>query len=232
MSTRFRTSCSSLAATPTTRAHAMCCGHRDRTANTIMRRHAIAAGLVGLLTANHVAANPFDDLTKNGDACFHRSYDAAHLAKNPRQLTTSMTVWVTTIDSMRSGNVGLGVTRRGETAPLFLAAGCDWGDDQSWMKSYQKKGGAGCVTLAVPDVFRDVSSAEEGGGVVLDPAPGGKTMLVHMDDRQSMVRRANRGRKISVLFGADDRVFMLRRADSKQCESVKDAVTTLEPKER
>jgi len=197
-----------------------------------MRSRVVAAGFFGLLATVPSAANPFDDLIKGGDACFHRSYDAAHLAKNPRQLTTSMTVWVTAVDVMRSGNVGLAVTRRGEPQPLFLAAGCDWGDDQSWMKSYKKKGGAGCVTLAVPDVFRDVSSAEEGGGVLLDPAADGKTMLVHMGDRQTMIRRANRARKISVLFGPDDRVFMLRRADSKLCESIKDAVTTLEPKER
>ena len=64
-------------------------------------------------------------------------------------------------------------------------------------------------------MFRDVSSAEEGGGVVLDPAADGKTMMVHLDDGQVMVKRANRGRKISVKFGADDRVFLLRRTDAK-----------------
>ena len=44
-----------------------------------------------------------------------------------------------------------------------------------------------------------------------------------------MVKRANRGRKISVELGDDDRVFLLRRTDVKECESVKDAVTTPEP---
>jgi hypothetical protein len=159
---------------------------------------------------------------------FRRDYDAAHLQKNPRQQATSMVVWLAGRPSGHSGNVGLAATRRGDPQPLFLAGSCDWGDDQSWMKSYKKKGGAGCVTLAVPDVFES-SSAEEGGGVILDPTADGKTLMVHVDDIQSMVTRADRGRKITVKFGADDRVFMLRRTDAKACDFVKDAVTTPEP---
>jgi hypothetical protein len=189
-----------------------------------------------LLAASVVsaAADPFGDLTKTG-ACFHRAYDAAHLKKNPRQLTTTMTVWIKSeAEDGRAGigNFGLSVTRRGDSVPLFMSGGCQWGEDHSWMPSYKKKGGAGCVTSAVPDVFPDVSSAEEGGGVVFDPVPGGQTLMVHMDDSQSMVRRADRARKISVRFGPDDRVFLLRRADAQACAAVKDAITTMEPRKR
>ena len=137
------------------------------------------------------AANPFDDLTKDGnDACFQRVYDAAHLKKNPRQQSTSMTVWIAgKPDAMPSGNTGLALTRRGDPQPLFLAGGCEWGNfngPPDWMPSFTKKVGAGCVTLAVPDVFVDVSSAEEGGSVLLDPATDGRR------PDQSMSTRANR----------------------------------------
>jgi hypothetical protein len=44
-----------------------------------------------------------------------------------------------------------------------------------------------------------------------------------------MVKRANRRTQISVRFGADDRVFMLRRTDMKACAEVENAVTEPEP---
>ena len=84
------------------------------------------------------------------------------------------------------------------------------------------------MTLAVPDVFPNVSSAEEGGGIILDPAPDGRTMMVHLDDAQVMVKRARRGDAMNIKLGADDRVFRLARTDLLTCDFVKDAVTTME----
>lgn len=197
-----------------------------------MRVPLIAATLIAATLAP-ADANPFSDLAKSG-ACFHRVYDEWRLKNNPRQQTTAMTLWIkgdAEEGRAGSGNMGLSVMRRGDPAPLFLSGGCEWGKDQSWMSTFRKKkGAAGCITSAVPDVFPDVSSAEEGGGIVLDPEPDGRTLMVHLDDSQSMVRRDDRGRKIAVRFGADDRVFLLRRADAKVCAAVKDAVTTPEPR--
>ena len=182
--------------------------------------------------SSQALANPFDDLTKGGgDVCFRRVYDAAHLAKNPRQQTTSMTLWITGALN-GTGNVGLALTRRRDPVPVYLAASCEWAEykprEKSWMKTYNKPAGAGCVTLAVPDVS-EVSSAEEGNGALLDPAPDGKTVTVYLNDPQIMVKRANRGRKISVELGADDLIFLLRRTGLKDCAAAKDAVTTPEP---
>ncbi len=192
-----------------------------------MNARTIAAVLI-VLASPGAAADPFSDLIKDGkDVCFRRVYDAAHLKKNPRQQTTSMVVWLTGRTG-RVGNFGLAVTRRGDPQAMFLTGDCSWEvyrDGRSWMTTYRKKAGAGCITLAVPDVFES-SSAEEGGGVILDPSPDGRTMMVHLDDIQSLVKRANRGAKISVTFGADDRAFLLRRAAVKDCEFVKEAVTT------
>ena len=65
--------------------------------------------------------------------------------------------------------------------------------------------------------------------MILDPAADGKTMMVHLDGRQSMVKRADREDEISVKLGAADRVFLVRRVDAKACDFLKEALTTLEP---
>lgn len=201
-----------------------------------MRRSGPAiVALVLLASSPFVAANPFDGLTRSTDeVCFRRIYDAAHLRKNPQQRTTAMTVWIRK-PGKGSANVGLGVMRRGQADPLFLSAACEWQSfapsGADWMKSYRKPAGAGCITLAVPDVFPD-SSAEEGGAVVIDPAADGRTLTVNVDETQSLVRRAARGDKVMTAFGRSDRVFMLRRTGIGGCEAVRDALTAPEPRAR
>ena len=44
-----------------------------------------------------------------------------------------------------------------------------------------------------------------------------------------MVKRATRGKQEYLHFGADDRVFLLRRTDIKNCAAVENAVTEPEP---
>jgi hypothetical protein len=192
----------------------------------------IAALLLLALSSQDAPADPFGDLTRGGnDACFRRNYDAAHLRRHPRQQVVAMTVWVRGDIRQAGTNVGLAAVRRGEPRPLFVAAACEWEvykDGRSWMEMYKKTSGAGCVTLAVPDVF-DSSSAEEGGGVILDPSADGLRLMVYLDEYQKMVRRAERGRKIAVELGRDDRVFRLRRIDARSCDFIKDALTTPEP---
>ena len=179
-------------------------------------------------------ADPLSDLTKDGSAaCFRRDYGAAHLRKNPRQQTTSMTVWLAgKDDAMPSGNTGLALTRRGDPQPLFLAGACEWDNFKGppdWMPSFTKKVGAGCIILEIPDVFPESSSAKEGSPVILDPSADGKTMIVHLDDSPSLVKRAQRWKVVPLKLGRDDRVFLLRRTDVRDCDFVKEAVTMPEP---
>jgi hypothetical protein len=197
----------------------------------------IASALVAVVLVPAAAsADPFSDLTKDDNgACFSRVYDASHLKKNPRQQTTSMTVWIAGKDDMKSGNTGLALTRRNDAQPLFLSGACEWDNFKSppeWMPSFTKKVGAGCITLAVPDVFPDASSAKEGGPVILDPSADGKTLIVHLDDGPSLVTRAQRWKVVPLKLSRDDRVFLLRRTAVKDCDFVKEAVTTPEPKTR
>ena len=81
---------------------------------------------------------------------------------------------------------------------------------------------------ARPDVF-DAVSAQEGGDLILDRGKDRDTLMVYLDDSLIMVKRANRGKLIGMKFGADDRVFLLRRTDMKDCAAVEEAVTTPEP---
>lgn len=200
-----------------------------------MRRALIASLLpIVALAAPASAENPFDALIEGGkEACFRRVYDEAHLKNNPRQQVTTMTVWmVGKLDVMQSGNTGLALTLRGRPEALFLQADCQWDtleNTSDWMPTFKKEKGAGCVTLAVPDVFIGVSSAEEGAPVILDPSADGKTLMVHLGSSPSLVTRAKRWEVVDVTLGPDDRVFKLHRAELPHCAFIKDALTTLEP---
>jgi hypothetical protein len=190
-------------------------------------------------------ASPLDDLIAPkpaASACFTRVYDAGHLRKNPKQTTTSMTVWLAynrTIGDppvLNPPDMGISISRRGDARPLFAYGGCYWDEgvnrtvqDRTMIKNFKKTVGISCMMLARPDVF-DVSSAEEGGYLILDPGKDKDTLLVYLDTGLSMVRRADRAKQIDVNFGVEDRVFMLHRSAAKDCAAVEDAVTTPEPK--
>jgi hypothetical protein len=196
-----------------------------------------------LALAPAFAETPLDDLIKpevNSAACFTRVYDAAHLQAHPKQKITSMTVW------MKYENLGgtapvvalaisLAVKQRGDPAAMYSQGACDYQktanrdtSDNVLIKTYPKEAGFVCMQSARPDVF-DAVSAEEGGDLILDRGKDRDTLMVYLDESLTMVKRANRGKLIDVKFGADDRVFLLRRIDVKNCAAVEEAVTTPEP---
>jgi hypothetical protein len=200
--------------------------------------------MAGLLAVASAAATPLDDLiapTPGYSACFSRVYDAGHLRKNPKQTTTSIAVWLSYGRANGDPPVllppGLGITisRRGDSEPLFAQGGCDWDEgvnrdvqNRPLIKNFKKAVGISCTMLARPDVF-DVSSAEEGGLMILDRGKDKDTLMVYLDDGLAMVKRADRAKDTFIKFGADDRVFVLHRSDAKDCAGVVDAMTTPEP---
>src|SRR5262245_30214858 len=122
-----------------------------------------------------LAATPLDDLitpVANTRACFSRVYDAAHLRQHPRQTTTAITVWLR-YETMSGGapgfalNLGLAISRRGDSLPYFAQGECFWDaranrdtSGQRMIKLLNKDEAAVCTMSAQPDVF-EVSSAEE-----------------------------------------------------------------------
>jgi hypothetical protein len=209
-----------------------------------LRLQAIAVLVTSLLVLSPAfAETPLDDLIKpelNSAACFTRVYDAAHLQAHPKQKTTAMTVW------MKYENMGgdppvmalavsLAIKQRGDPAAMYSQGGCDYQktgnrdtSDNVLIKTYPKEAGFICMQSARPDVFDSVS-AQEGGDLIIDRGKAPDTLMVYLDDSLTMVKRANRGKLIGMKFGPDDRVFMLRRTNMKDCATVEEAVTKPEP---
>lgn len=203
---------------------------------------ALLACLVGHI-ASPVRATPLDDLIepeKDRTACFTRVYDAAHLRKHPKQKITAMRVWLK-YEQMSGGveglalDMGIGILQRGDPTPLFAQGDCIWDEranvntsDRRMIKELNKDAAVVCMISAQPDVF-EATSAEEGGAVLMDRGKDNDTLLVYLDDSMTMVKRADRRKHRFIKFGTDDRVFMLRRTDLKDCAAVEDAVTTPEP---
>ena len=190
------------------------------------------------------AETPLDDLIKpelNSAACFTRVYDAAHLQAHPKQKITSMMVWMKYQNlggavPVMALSIAIAAKQRGDPAVMYSQGGCDYQEtanrstsDNVLIKAYPKEAGFVCMQSARPDVFEAVS-AQEGGDLILDRGKDRDTLMVYLDDSLIMVKRANRSKLIGVKFGADDRVFMLRRADMKNCAAVAEAVTTPEPR--
>ena len=206
-------------------------------------RTGFAVALITLACSPTWAANPLDDLIKpqvGASACFSRVYDAAHLRAHPRQKTTAMTVWLKYRPPLSGGSgvilsVALAITQRGDPAPLYSQGGCGWDEranrdtsNHRLIKTYPKGAGTVCMQSARPDVF-DAVSAEEGGDLILDRGRDRDTLMVYLDDGLTMVKRADRGNQRGIEFGAEDRVFLLRRTGIKDCASVEEAVTAPEP---
>jgi hypothetical protein len=206
-----------------------------------LRSGLIAASIALAMPAK--AATPLDALIRpvaDASACFSRVYNAAHLRQHPRQTTTAMTIWLR-YEPMQGGapglalDLGIAIHRRGDPLPYFAQGDCVWDaranrntSDQRMVKSLNKDEAAVCMMSAQPDVF-EATSAEEGGFLLLDRGKDRDTLMVYLDDGLTMVKRATRGSHEHVRFGTDDRVFLLRRTDIKNCAAVENAVTEPEP---
>jgi hypothetical protein len=201
----------------------------------------VCAATAGL-TAGTARAEPLDDLLprKSGaSACFVRAYDEAHLRQHPRQKTTFIAAWMKYEKLQGADRIALGfslaVRRHGEQEALFSQGGCEWNatanrdtSNNRLIATFPKDEGAVCLQSARPDVFEAVS-AEEGGNLILDRGKDKSTLMVYLDDSLTMVKRANRGRQLHITFDKDDRVFMLRRANAKDCAFIEEAVNAPEP---
>ena len=203
----------------------------------------ILASPAPLIASAALAATPLDDLIEPAagqSACFTRVYDGDHLRRNPQQRTAAITVWLS-YEQMGGSppgiglGLGLGISRRGDPTPLFAQGGCNWDEranrntsDQRLINRFKKDAGTICIMSAEPDVF-EATSAQEGGHLIFDRGQDRDTLMLYLDDRLTMVKRTNRSRQLDTRFGPDDRVFLLRRSDSKACAVVENAVTEPEP---
>jgi len=147
--------------------------------------------------------------------CFRRDYSAKHLAQHPRQTTKSILL------AFQQGFIDIVVTPR-QGAPKTISAGCDWsqnaGIDTSGHKmiaAFNKPGGFDCMVVVG-------SSAEERGYGLIDPAPDAQSLTLYLRSPIGAVSGGpDNAKDVDLTLGPQDRTFVLKRIDAKDCESFK-----------
>jgi len=206
-----------------------------------MKHRVVPSIAVCLAALSQAQAAPLDDIVPRragATACFTRTFDDAHLRQHPRQKVTFIAAWMK-YEKLKAGdglalNFALAIRRRGEREALFSQGSCEWQasanrdtSNNRLIATYPKDEGGICLQSARPDVF-DAVSAQEGGNLILDRGDK-NTLMVYTDESLTMVKRANRGRQLYIVFDKDDRVFQLRRGGAKDCAFIEEAVTAPEP---
>jgi hypothetical protein len=139
-----------------------------------------------------------------GKPCYARQYNAAHLAKNPKQRVGAIELDFQpanpsgVLNTAKGFDLGVGVRRRG-SAEWFTNSGF-------------------CTAQA--DRF-DCGLEGDGGQFQLRPASGGRLRLELTRDTMGF-----EGAKSVFEFGgklSDDNVFLLSRADRKVCDAARPA---------
>lgn len=172
-----------------------------------------------------LAQSPERFLPGKGDAplCYARTYDAAHLAKQPAQRVVEMAV------SLRHERVEwiadeavvlrLGIRQRGWTAMHHAIATCDFRDDanttvdgKAVIASHPRGAAIGCM------VKTGRGLDEEGEYFLIAPREGGRSLMVHLDGGLTVSADGSMaGKSTDVPLGRADRVFRLERTDASAC---------------
>jgi hypothetical protein len=191
-----------------------------------MRQNPILIAAVLSLIASAAAAQPDRDAAKVADfakrmfatkssgqkptACFARTYDAAHLARHPKQTVSAMKMLIAGEKledaTSLSYSYKLGINfrdRKGDYASSYDCGNAEVSD----------------VKLGAQVSCHDGCGA---GGVVIALAPNSKAIIVKVES--VVVWLADKPQDESAQFelkgGADDRVFRLERVDSEMCKSL------------
>jgi hypothetical protein len=88
-------------------------------------RKLLLAGLLAM-SGGSAFADPLTDLLDkgNGGACYDRVYDAAHLARNPKQATRSIRVSLRDYQKVGAANIRIEITSDKETS--YIVGECNW----------------------------------------------------------------------------------------------------------
>ncbi len=190
----------------------------------------VASLLTGLSCLSPASANPLGDLLSSagGGVCFARSYDAAHLARDPKQDTRK--ALLSLIKDSKFDGATMRITLEGKARTSVIVGECGWMaranlDVQGKPLLDTFKGGPGLDCHAYTSI--DGMSAEEGGDFVIDMRDD-RTMVMHLPDSiatWSTIER--RGRAKWAAFGKSDRVFKLERADRDLCKQMDASIAPL-----
>jgi hypothetical protein len=151
------------------------------------------------------ATRSFDQKTY---ACFTRTYDAAHLARHPRQMVTAMTMLVAAErlpeDGQLSYSYKLRIKFRDRPGDYASSLQCG----HARMSDVKREG----VQVSCHDGC-------EAGGIAISLAPAAKAIIVRLED--VAVWLADKPQDEAAPFdfksAAEDRVFRLDRVDTETC---------------
>jgi len=142
-------------------------------------------------------------------ACFVRLYDAAHLARHPRQKVNAMKLLITAEkvaeDEILNYSFRLGLAFRNRPGDFDSSGDCGHAQE----------------TLSPDNKAQvDCSVDCEGGGISVELARDGKSTKIRLDTIRIWRNNKPDEDGFSLSGGADDRVFRLDRASLEQCRSL------------
>jgi hypothetical protein len=142
-------------------------------------------------------------------ACFVRLYDAAHLARHPRQKVNAMKLLITAgkvaEDEILNYSFRLGLAFRNRPGDFDSSGDC--GHAQETLSPDNK-------------AQLDCSVDCEGGGISVELARDSKSTKIRLDTIRIWRNNKPDEDGFSLSGGADDRVFRLDRASLEQCRSL------------
>lgn len=187
--------------------------------------------LVAILAAApdvHAAPDLIDDAA-GSQACFTRSYDAAHLAKNPTQKTTSMRLalrretYPDSVDTPLQTFARLEIIRRNDTRPWRAIGQCAFApqanraDGRAIVSGYPHADGIAChMTGEHLDA--------EGGIFMIEPIDNRLKVYIDDDINMRTETRVTKGPGKYIAFGPADSVFILDRAADDACSDLQKAI--------
>jgi len=156
------------------------------------------------------ATKSFDDKVT---ACFARTYDAAHLARHPKQTVSAMKMLVSAEmleddkDSSLNYAFKLNVKFRDRKGDYAGSMDCGY----AYMSEVKREG-----------VRVSCKEGCEGGGLEIALAPDSKAIIVKLDSIGLWLadNPQDESGQHALSAGADDKVFRLDRVDNALCESL------------
>jgi hypothetical protein len=144
-------------------------------------------------------------------ACFARRYDAAHLAKHPRQQVRAMKLLVSAVivpeDKKRNYSFQLGVEFRGKKDKFTTSGDC---------------GHASAFEESVDKLHIGCGVDCDGGGISIEMANGDKSTIIRLDEVAIWNNDKPNDERGRLSAGADDRLFRLDRVDLDLCRPLMD----------
>lgn len=176
----------------------------------------------------HAAPDLIDDAA-GSQACFTRSYDAAHLAKKPTQKTTSMRfalrreTYPDSVDTPLQTFARLEIMRRNETRPWRAIGQCAFdqqanrADGHAIVSGYPRADGIACHMTGE-------NLDAEGGILMIEPVDNRLKVYIDDDINMRTEARVTEGPGEYIPFGPSDSTFILDRAADDACSDLQKAI--------